>query len=85
MNITTKKAHIILGYMPKTQLSKYLNISRSGLYAKLIDNKWKEYQIHRIDYIYNKIENSKGIKKICFENKKICIYFEQIKKVIYPI
>jgi len=82
---TTKKANKILGYMSKTQLAQYLNISRSGLYGKLIDSKWKDYQINKIENIHNKIENSKGIKKICFENKKICMYFEKTQIEIYPV
>lgn len=83
--ITTKKIHVISGYMNKSEISKFLGICRATLYTRLDSHEWSEKQIEKVNYLYGLIESIKDIKKIRVEDNKLSFYFIKIQKEIYPI
>lgn len=82
---TSNRALFLTNYISITQLSEHLEISRPTFYLYLKTNKWKKYQVEKINEIFEDVKNivlnkSIEINKIYFENR-ILVSDLKIKKI----
>ncbi len=74
------KINKILHYTSKSDFAKYLEISRKCLYNRLEDGKWKQYQIDRINYLYELMtKNERFILGVSINNFTITIRMNEHK------
>ena len=78
---TIKKINTLLFYIPKTKLAKLLDISPNTLYKYIRLEKWKNYQLEKINRWYLQIEEMKAkinceIESIYFSDGKMIIEFK---------
>jgi len=85
MNETTEqKVNVLLRHMTKTMLARTLEIGRNNLYNLIETNKWKRYQIKKIDYIYAEICKVTGdIKDIYIEDDTFIITVKKSSQIHY--
>ena len=70
---TANRALFLTNYISKLQLSEHLEISRPTFNLYLKSNNWKNYQVEKINTVFEYVKNiisdkSKEIIKIYFKN-----------------
>lgn len=68
---TSNRVRYLTNYIPKTQISVYLEINRKTLDFYIENPRWKKYQIEKVNELFDyvkKLTQSKEVKKIYFKN-----------------
>lgn len=68
---TSNRVRYLTNYIPKTQISVYLEINRKTLDFYIENPRWKKYQVKKVNELFDyvkKLTQSKEVKKIYFKN-----------------
>jgi len=81
---TSNRVLFLTNYISKKELYTFLEISKKTFDDYISLNKWKFYQIEKINIIFEEIKEittnkSKEILKVYFENRQICIELKEKK------
>ena len=81
---TSNRILFLTNYISKKELYTYLEVSKKTFDLYISESKWKFYQIEKIVKIFEYIKDittdkSREIKKIYFENRKICVDLKEKK------
>ena len=81
---TSNRILFLTNYISKKELYTYLEISKKSFDLYISENRWKFYQIEKINKIFEYVKNivmdkSKEIQKIYFENRQICVEVKEKK------